>query len=81
MKSYTFILAIFFIVGSCTTNVPNSSKENSISFEKYEEDDEYDIIVFDYQYDLFLRTQIKPKSFYSKNYYKSKNQLYVSECN
>lgn len=81
MKYVPILLVLFFMVGSCSTNIPNSTKNNSISFEKNEEDDEYDIIVFDSQYDLFLLTQAKPKSFYSENYYKSKNRIYVSEWN
>lgn len=82
MKFSIFAVLLIFIISSCTTNVPTPSQtpENSLNFEKNDED-EYDIIVFDPQYDVFLRTIAKPQNFYSESYYKNKNQFYVSEWN
>jgi len=75
-------LLVFFISGCTTTKVPapSDTSENSLNFEKNEED-EYDIIVFDPQYDVYLNTTAKPKNFYSENYYKNKNRFYVNEWN
>lgn len=81
MKTIAIIIGLFFMLTSCSTTLPDSKPGNSISLEKGNEEDEYDLIVFDTQYDLFLRTQAKPMHFYSESYYRTKNQRYVNEWN
>ena len=65
---------------SCATTPSISDASNSLTFEKNEED-EYDIIVMDTQYDYFLKSMAKPMNFYSEEYYRNKNMQYVSEWN
>lgn len=78
------ILAIFLTIlfVGCKTQVPAPSKDadNKMTFEKNEED-QYDILVFDSQYDMYLMTIARPESFYSEQYYKMKNQQYVNVWN
>ncbi len=78
------ILAIFWTIlfVSCQTQppAPTENSDNSLTFEKNEED-EYDIIVLDPQYDVYLMTIARPESYYSENYYKMKNQQFVNTWN
>ena len=65
---------------SCGTKYPEPSADKEMSFEE-NEDGEYDIIVFDTQYDYFLNAIAHPMNFYSESYYKSRNIFLVSEWN
>lgn len=75
------ILTTFLFVG-CQTQAPapTENKDQSLTFDKNEED-EYDLVVFDSQYDVFLMTIARPENFYSENYYKMKNDQYVNVWN
>lgn len=75
-------LCLFFggMLFSCSTSYPHPSPENEMSFEENEEG-EYDIIVFDPQYESFLVTRAFPKEFYSESYYKNRNIMLVTEWN
>ena len=81
MKTIARTICLLFLWTSCSTPLPDAKQEHSIAFEKVAEEDEYDLVVFDTQYDLFLRTQAKPMNFYSESYYRTKNQRYVNEWN
>lgn len=76
------ILCLFMLgfLTSCATQQPDTSATNEMSFEENDEG-EYDIIVLDSQYEYFLHAIAKPKEFYSENYYKSRNQIFVNEWN
>lgn len=80
MKNLGYIFLVVFIFQSCSTNVPVNEDENALTFDKNEEE-EYDIVVFDVQYDLYLKTIARPKSYFSEAYYKMKNQQYVTSWN
>ena len=80
MKNLLYIFLCLEFLTSCGTNLPNQSETGSLSFEKNEED-EYDIIVLDPQYESYLASIARPMHFYSENYYKSKNRIYVNEWN
>src|SRR5690606_31566098 len=80
MKNLLYIFLGFQVFISCSTNLPATPESNSLAFEKNEED-EYDIIVLDTQYETYLASIAKPMSFYSENYYKNKNRVYVTEWN
>lgn len=75
------ILTTFLFVG-CQTQVPapTENTDQSLTFDKNEED-EYDLVVFDAEYDVFLMTIARPENFYSENYYKMKNDQYVNVWN
>lgn len=85
MKKNFVMLLFSFLFWSCTNQVvsPASEKpkeENSLKLEKNDED-EYDIIVLDPQYETYLRSIAMPMNYYSEQYYKSKNEIYVTEWN
>lgn len=80
MKSYILIFISILCIVSCQTNVPTSASSDTLTFEKNEQE-EYDIIVLDSGYNLYLNSIAKPMNFYSEEYYKSKNQVYVAEWN
>lgn len=80
MKKLVFIFICCQLLFGCTTKVPPTTESNSLSFEKNEED-EYDIIVLDPQYESYLASIARPMNFYSESYYKNRNQFYVTEWN
>lgn len=79
MKNLLYITACLFFFG-CTQKFLHIPDSSSLSFEKNEED-EYDIIVLDPQYDIFLATIARPMNFYSEDYYKRNNHRFVTEWN
>lgn len=83
MKKLFLLICIPILFLACTTNqttsVPNKD-DNSLKFEPNEEGD-YDIVVFDPDYEVYLRTTAPPKSYYSKEYYESQNRRYVTIWN
>lgn len=80
MQNLLYIMICCTIFVNCATNLPPKTEENSLSFEKNDED-EYDIIVLDPQYESYLRSIARPMNFYSESYYKNRNQIYVNEWN
>lgn len=72
MKKLFLFFSVSLLFFACTTNqstqnsVPNKD-ENSLKFEP-NEDGDYDIVVFDPQYDIYLKTTALPKEYYSKEY-------------
>ncbi|MET3731149.1 DUF6146 family protein [Moheibacter stercoris] len=80
MKPFAYIITILLILSSCATQAPIKSATDTLSFEKNEEE-EYDIIVLDTEYNMYLMSIAKPMNFYSEEYYKNKNIFYVSEWN
>ena len=77
-----FIIATFSFI-SCTTNKLENEKsntENKLTFEP-NEDGEYDIIVFDPQYDVYLKSIARPKTYNTYDYYKTRNRLYTTIWN
>jgi hypothetical protein len=80
LKRFTYIFIFLFVLGSCSTQTPVRNDADTLSFEKNDEN-EYDIIVLDTQYDMYLMSIAKPMNFYSEEYYRTKNIFYVSEWN
>lgn len=81
MKKFAHIFLILIFVYGCSTQILTDNKQNdTMSFEKNDED-EYDLIVLDAQYDYYLKAIAQPENFYSEAYYKNKNQNFVAEWN
>ncbi|HAV02795.1 DUF6146 family protein [Chryseobacterium salipaludis] len=80
MKYLIYSLLFLFSLSCTGPKAINKDKEQKIQAQK-NEDDEYDLIVFDSQYDYFLNAVAKPMSMYSESYLKSKNRFLVSEWN
>jgi len=80
---YIFIILGFISFSSCTTQqvkTDTSNTTNKLTFEA-DENGEYDIIVFDPQYDVFLKTQAPMENFHTHDYYKTRNRMYVTIWN
>lgn len=80
MKNLLYIIIFCSSFFNCATNLPVVKEDNTLSFEKNEED-EYDIIVLDTQYETYLVSIARPMNFYSESYYKNRNRIYVTEWN
>lgn len=78
------VLFLFLLLAttfySCETQKAVTSTDKELKFDKNDEG-EYDIIVFDSQYDYFLEAVAFPESYYSESYYHNKNVFYVNEWN
>lgn len=74
-------LAIFQMSGYSMGMVKDTSKTVKIKADTAKNDStEYEVVVMDPGYETFLATQ-PPKEFYSEDYYKHWNELYVIEWN
>ncbi|MDO5656113.1 MAG: DUF6146 family protein [Flavobacteriaceae bacterium] len=80
MRILLFCILLIGFISSCHTHYPKPKEVQKISFEENEEGD-YEIIVFDSQYETFLLTHAMPISYYSENYYKNQNIFLVTEWN
>lgn len=80
MKNFIYILAVILITWNCSTQNQSQNIHNNVELSE-NNDDEYDLIVSDPDYEIYLRTIAQPMGHYSENFYKSKNQLYVIEWN
>ena len=83
MRTFILLIILSITFFSCTTNQVsnnNSTTENKLTFEP-NEDGEYDIIVFDPQYDVFLKSIARPKAYNTYEYYKTRNRLYTTIWN
>lgn len=82
MKNILLVLLICSLVTHCNIQVPKSSvKAEKIIKPEKNEDDEWELLVFDTQYDYFLKAVAKPMNAYSLGYLKNKNTFLVSEWN
>ena len=79
MINFVYILGFIFIILSCSTQNQSSNIAQNITFEQDEE--EYDLIVSDSDYEIYLKTIAQPMNHYSESFYRSKNQFYVIEWN
>ncbi|QTV05619.1 DUF6146 family protein [Faecalibacter bovis] len=83
MIRFFSILILSIFITSCTTNSVsnnNATTGNKLTFEP-NDNGEYDIIVFDPQYDIFLKSIARPKTYNTYEFYKSKNRMYTSIWN
>lgn len=82
MKKLTAILGIFILMMSCAPKAVPSVNEEKPGIQAQKNDEgEYDLEVFDTQYDYFLNAIARPMSMYSETYLKNKNAFLVSEWN
>lgn len=85
MKYLFSILVIALLIVSCRTSnkITDTSSKNKLEEAVVIENDslEYQIIIYDIGFSSYLHTIARPQSFYSQNYYESKNIFYISEWN
>ncbi len=80
MKKILFILTLVVLASSCTsTTNMNNNLHNKPNNEKNNE--EWELTVFDSEFDNFLLTYAKPKSFYSMSFLKTKNTFLTAQWN
>ena len=82
MKKIILIFLLCILAVQCTTQHSGSSAkaEHVVKPEK-NDDGEWDLIVFDTQYDYFLNAVARPMNTYSLSYLKNKNTFLVNEWN
>ncbi|MGI9525551.1 MAG: DUF6146 family protein [Weeksellaceae bacterium] len=81
MRILFLFLILSFSIQSCST-LPTSqdAQEHKLTLEE-NKDGEYDIIVFDSDYNYYLNAIAYPIDYYSESYYKNKNTFLVNEWN
>ena len=83
MKKNILLIVLSLFLFACSTYNPKNDvnkEENKMTFEP-NEDGEYDLVVFDPQYEVYLKSIARPQSYYSYDYYKTKNRFYVITWN
>ncbi|QDP85490.1 hypothetical protein FNJ88_07920 [Chryseobacterium sp. SNU WT5] len=82
MNKIIFSILVLFIIFGCTPqNTITDNKENIGIKPQFNDDGEYDLVVFDSQYDYFLSAVARPMNTYTEDYLKSKNRFLVTEWN
>ena len=83
MRKLLYLIIIGIVVSSCSTISKTSSEkelpEGAVRIAN--EELEYEIIIIDNGFDIYLQTIAKPANFYSQDYYETKNYRYVVEWN
>ncbi|MBN9337009.1 MAG: hypothetical protein J0I88_04065 [Chryseobacterium sp.] len=84
MKNLFAIIVITGLVWSSTSNpkhVSDNAKLNLSTQKKTDSADEWEITVFDTEYETFVATRAQPKSMFTESSLKARNQLLVTEWN
>lgn len=85
MKNVLYLMIIGFITFSCGTTKKVNTTNSRTNLEEavvIENDSlEYKIIIYDIGFSTYLNTIAKPESYYTQEYYESKNIFYVTEWN
>lgn len=89
MKKSLYILVLFLgiVIMSCKankTNVTTSKNEVSSSSDTIKianKDLEYEVIIIDPGFNLWLNSLAYPRGFYTQTYLENKNRIYINEWN
>lgn len=81
MKKLLYILFACVAVFSCTPQNKVAKNPDSELKPQKNDEGEWELNVFDIDYDYFLTSRAKPMSMYSESYLKSKNAFLVNEWN
>ncbi len=76
MRTIVCILFIFSLASCATQNSQANIEENT-----NQETDEWQVQVFDSQYDVFLNTRARPREYYTEQTLKNRNTFLVNEWN
>lgn len=82
MRNTMLVLVVLFLNSCSSTTLPEHStdiKTSKVSGE--EEEEKWEVIVFDPGYETFLVSRARPMNMFSDSYLKSRNQMLVSEWN
>lgn len=85
MKTSLSIVLIFLLIISCNSflNTTSTTKDPLPEHAVRIANDslEYEIIIIDIGFEAYLNSIARPASFYSQQYYETRNRLYVTEWN
>lgn len=88
MKNSIYIVVILIgILISCNSSKPIVSKEKNANSTVNDtvrianDSLEYEVIIIDPGFNLWLNSMAQPRSYYTQQYLESKNQIYVNEWN
>ena len=84
MKNLIAILIISGFIWSCSITskpMPENQKTSIATQKKTDSADEWEITVFDAEYENFVATRAQPKSMFTESNLKSRNTILVNEWN
>ncbi len=84
MKNLLAIGIISAFIWSCTSHpkhLPGDFKSGLSTQKKTDSSDEWEITVFDTEYETFVATRAQPKSMFTESSLKARNQMLVTEWN
>ena len=81
MKVFPFFLLCLAISLTSCVSAPAKPTNHPTTKVQKDEDGEWDLTVFDSDFDYFLSTRAMPKSQFTESYLKSRNQQLVTEWN
>ena len=82
MKKFLLLFSFIIFVTTCAPqSLSNKTGEKTSMKPQVDDDGEYDLTVFDSQYDYFLSAIARPINNYTEDYLKLKNRFLVTEWN
>ncbi|MGB3587375.1 MAG: DUF6146 family protein [Tunicatimonas sp.] len=83
MKNLIYISAFLLLVSACSPSLNGSSSRDRTqpNIVQPENEEEYELLIFDNNFDRWLQTNGRPINFYSPQYYEQKNRQYVAAWN
>lgn len=84
MKTLFYYVAIGLFIASCSSTTKTTTQQYDSPEEAVKITNEnvvYDIVITEPGYETYLYSIAKPKNYYSKEFYETKNKFYVVEWN
>lgn len=80
MKTFLPIV-LFLFVGCAQQNIPADAKPQFKTEKSSDDEEKWEVIVFDPQYETYLVSVARPKAMFSNAFLQARNQLLVSDWN
>lgn len=82
MKNLTYIAIFSLLATACSPSYfGSSSRDRTQPNIVQPEEEEYEVLIFDNNFDRWMQTNGRPVGFYSPQYYEQKNRQYVAAWN
>ena len=82
MKKFILLFSFITFLSNCAPqSLSKTNGEKNTLKPQVNDDGEYDLVVFDSQYDYFLSAIARPMNNYTEDYLKMKNRFLVTEWN
>ena len=75
------IFVLFLFIGCVNQNLPADAKPQFKTEKNADDEDKWEVVVFDPQYETYLLSIARPKAMFSNSFLQSRNQTLVSEWN